>query len=131
MNRLSCRVVRPSLVRAMSCCAKYANYTEKDLLEEVKRDGLLLKHMKNQTPEICLAAVKQNGLALAYVKAINRQRTPEIVVAALAQNPAAHVFAQNEPQWTNGDAVIFVVGLGVVLAAEVAFVHYLFTGRAW
>jgi hypothetical protein len=87
--------------------------------------------MKNQTPEICLAAVKQNGLALAYVKAINCQRTPEIVVAALAQNPAAHVFASNTPQWTNGDAVIFVVGLGVALAAEVTFMRYLFTGRAW
>jgi hypothetical protein len=31
-------------------------------------DGQALYYVKNQTEEICLAAVKQNGLALYYVK---------------------------------------------------------------
>ena len=42
----------------------------------VKQDGLALEYVKEQIPEICLEAVKQNGLALAYVK----EQTPEIFV---------------------------------------------------
>ena len=38
----------------------------------------------HQTPEICLAAVKQNGLALQYV--IISKRTPEVCLAAVKQN---------------------------------------------
>ena len=39
----------------------------KDLLELVKEDGLQLQYIRNQTDELCMAAVKQNGLALQYV----------------------------------------------------------------
>ena len=51
-------------------------------LERVKRDGLALKHMTTQTPEICMEAVKQNGFALQYVK----KQTPEICIEAINQN---------------------------------------------
>jgi len=37
-------------------------------LEKVQKDGTAIKYIKNQTHEICLAAVKQDGLALRYVK---------------------------------------------------------------
>ena len=37
-------------------------------LEMVKRDGLLLKYVKNQTPEMCMAAIKKNGNTLKFVK---------------------------------------------------------------
>lgn len=32
-------------------------------LEKVKQNGLNLKYVNEQTPEICLAAVQENGLA--------------------------------------------------------------------
>lgn len=42
-------------------------FNEKECLEAVKQDGLALEYVKEQTPEICLESVKQNGLALEYV----------------------------------------------------------------
>ena len=36
-------------------------------LESVRKKGLLLEYVMDQTPEICLEAVKQCGLALRYV----------------------------------------------------------------
>jgi hypothetical protein len=56
-------------------------------LEAVKQDGYLLKHVKSQTLEICMAAVQKNGNALKYVKHI--YRTPEICNEAVKQNPKA------------------------------------------
>ena len=38
--------------------------------------------MKEQTPEICLAAVNQNGMALVFVK----EQTPEICLAAVRED---------------------------------------------
>lgn len=37
-------------------------------LEKVKENGKNLKYIKTQTEELCLAAVKQYGLALQYVE---------------------------------------------------------------
>ena len=39
-------------------------------------------YVKKQTPEICLAAVKRNGYALAFVK----EQTKEICLEAVKQN---------------------------------------------
>jgi len=36
-------------------------------LDAVKQNGRALEYVKDQTPEICLAAVKQGSGALAYV----------------------------------------------------------------
>lgn len=41
--------------------------------------------MKEQTPEICLEAVRQDGNALAYVK----EQTPEICIEAVEQDSSA------------------------------------------
>lgn len=41
---------------------------EKFCLEAVKQDGLALQYVKNQTEKICLEAVKENGDALEFVK---------------------------------------------------------------
>jgi hypothetical protein len=38
-------------------------------LEAVKRDGSTLRYVKEQTPEICLEAVKEEGNALQFVDA--------------------------------------------------------------
>ena len=52
----------------------------------VRENGLNLRFFrKNQTPDICLLAVQQNGLALDFVN----DQTPIIVRAALEQNPSA------------------------------------------
>jgi len=42
-------------------------------------------YVKKKTPEICLAAVQQNGLALEFVN----DQTPEICMAAVQQNELA------------------------------------------
>jgi len=51
-------------------------------LEEIKKDGMMLRYVKDQTLEICLAAVRQNGHALEFV----RNQTEEICLAAIRQN---------------------------------------------
>jgi hypothetical protein len=57
------------------------NKTPEICLEAVKQNGLALEFVKEQTPEICLEAVKQDGLALEFVK----ERTPEICIEAVKQ----------------------------------------------
>ena len=54
-------------------------------IDEIKRDGMALAYVKEQTPEICMAAVKQNGMALEYVE----EQTPEICMAAVKQDGRA------------------------------------------
>ena len=40
---------------------------DKYIIKNIRKNGNLLQNVENQTPEICLAAVKQNGLALEYI----------------------------------------------------------------
>lgn len=51
-------------------------------LAAVRQNGYALKEVKEQTPEICLEAVKQDGYALSYVQ----EQTSEICIAAVKQN---------------------------------------------
>jgi len=51
-----------------------------------------LKDVIDQTPEICLAAVKQNGCALKYVI----EQTPEICLAAVKQDGCALEYVSQE-----------------------------------
>lgn len=44
------------------------NLKGEEALEAVKRDGYDLEYVKEQTTEICLAAVKENEDALKYVE---------------------------------------------------------------
>ena len=44
-----------------------ASQTPELCLNAVKQNGLALKNVNVQTPELCLEAVKQNGLALEFV----------------------------------------------------------------
>ena len=53
---------------------------QKDL-EMVKQDGYALQFVKEQTPELCMAAVQQNGWALQFVE----EQTPEVCMAAVKQ----------------------------------------------
>jgi hypothetical protein len=52
---------------------------------KVKQNGWALHYVKEQTPEICLAAVKEDGCALHYVK----EQTPEICLAAVKEDGCA------------------------------------------
>ena len=63
-------------------------------LEKVKENGYNLQHVKNQTPEICLAAVKQEGFALQHVK----NQTPEICLAAVEQDGHALHYVKNQTE---------------------------------
>ena len=51
---------------------------------------LKLRMTKEQTPEICLEAVKQYGLALQYVK----EQTPEICLKAIKNDGNAFTICQ-------------------------------------
>lgn len=42
----------------------------------VKQNGYAIEHVKNQTPELCLAAIKQENVAINYV---NRKVFDEII----------------------------------------------------
>ena len=48
-------------------CVK-GSQQERDILEEVKRNGLALLFVKEQTPEICMRAFRQNRDALTFVR---------------------------------------------------------------
>lgn len=62
-------------------------------LDKVKKDGGSLRYIKNQTPEICLAAVQKDGWALGYVE----NQSPEICFAALDQDyERASVYVKNK-----------------------------------
>ncbi|HWS28307.1 MAG TPA: DUF4116 domain-containing protein [Xanthomonadales bacterium] len=62
---------------------------------EVLRDGLALRNIPQdeQTPELCLAAVQRNGLALEYAG----HKSEEICARALAQNGLALEFVGDAP----------------------------------
>lgn len=45
---------------------------KKWLLKAVAQDCYVLGRVRNQTPELCMAAVKQNGWALCFVKSALR-----------------------------------------------------------
>ena len=47
------------------------NQTDEICLEAVKQNGFALQFVKNQTDKICMEAVKQDGYALQYVKKSN------------------------------------------------------------
>ena len=61
-------------------------------LAAVKQDGTALQYVKGQTPEICLEAVKQNGFALKYVK----KQTAEICLAAVKQESAVLKYVKKQ-----------------------------------
>ena len=53
---------------------------------------MTLQLEKMQTQQICLAAIKESGLALEYVK----EQTPEICLAAIKQNKSAKQYSKFE-----------------------------------
>jgi len=60
----------------------------------VREDGLLLKHVKEQTQRICVAAVCSHGEALQYVK----EQTMAIILIAIF-NPRAMIYIRDKQAW--------------------------------
>ena len=61
-------------------------------IKAVKKDGYALEYVIEQTPEICIEAVKQDGRALEFVK----EQTPEICIEAVKQNGYALRFVKEQ-----------------------------------
>ena len=73
--------------------SKWSN--EDYCLAKVEYDGRLLKNVINQTENLCLVAVRQNGrFALQYVK----HQTEKICKVALRQNGNALQFVKNQTE---------------------------------
>lgn len=68
----------------------YGEYIHRNT-EKVKENGMLLKNIHMQTPQMCLNATEQNGLALKYAKF----HTPCIIKAAKKNNQEASKFQDN------------------------------------
>ncbi len=65
-------------------------------LDLVRQDGLALRHIKNPSEAVIIAAVQQNGLALQFVPA--EKQTYQVCAFAVVQNGRAlqHVAKQSE-----------------------------------
>lgn len=66
---------------------------DKIIIKSIKlRDGMLLRYVKNKTPQICLEAVQLDGEALQFVE----NQTLEICLAAIRQNCHAIRFVKHQ-----------------------------------
>jgi predicted aconitase len=63
--------------------------TREICLAAVSNNGMALAYVHEQTPEICLAAIQKCGRALRYV----REQTYEIIEAAVKQDKNAIIYA--------------------------------------
>ena len=68
------------------------NQTKEICLCAVKQEGYAIMYVKEQTEEICLAAVRQNGLALKYVK----EQTEFICSEAIRQDKCAIIYVDKK-----------------------------------
>src|SRR6185437_3267995 len=73
------------LMRYPEAICKLKEQTPEICLATVKQNGAALQYVKEQTPKICLAAVQQCGVSLKHVIV----QTPEICLAAVKQNGSA------------------------------------------
>lgn len=64
---------------------------EKDL-EMVKKYGLTLRDVVNQTPEICLAAVQQTKKAIVYIRDPEMKKQVEKILKQESQASTMSVF---------------------------------------
>jgi hypothetical protein len=71
---------------------KLVEQTPELCLEAVKQDGMALQSVKKQTPKLCLEAIKKNGRALRFVK----EQTPELCLAAIKKNGRALRFVKEQ-----------------------------------
>jgi hypothetical protein len=68
------------------------NQTPELCLEALRQDGYSIRYVKNQTPELCLEAVKKNGRALRYVNT----QTEEMCMIAVRQESYTLIDVKNQ-----------------------------------
>ena len=68
------------------------NQTPELCFETVKQDGYNIEHVINQTHEICLESVKRDGLALKFVK----EQTSEMCLEAVKRDGYAIEYVINQ-----------------------------------
>ena len=74
-----------SIGRVYGTLSKFINASTTFAAEIIAINPDALRFVKAQTPELCLAAVNQNGCALEYVN----EQTPELCLMAVSQNGRA------------------------------------------
>lgn len=68
----------------------------------VKLDGMVLAYVRQQTAAICMAAVRQNGIAVKYVK----EQTPEVCIAAVQNTACALGYVREQTPEICFEAVV-------------------------
>ena len=74
----------------MTRCSTPSFYIEgphRQLLKEVSKNGFRIFYIKDQTEDLCLAAIKQNSYAIAYI----RNLTPKICLQAVSSADTRHI----------------------------------------
>lgn len=60
-------------------------WKEETYLEIIRKNGLMIQYVKEQTEELCIEAIKQNWLAISHIKNL----TEKICIEAIRQEPTA------------------------------------------
>ena len=68
--------------------------TKQDYLKLVVENGMAIKHIENQTIDLAMLAVKDDGYSLKYVK--NEFKTPEVCLIAVKNDGFALQFVPEE-----------------------------------
>lgn len=79
-----------TLVPAGASRAEPADARARELTELVRANGLFLEHVRAQTPELCMDAVRNNGMALRFVAP--GLKSPAICLAAVQTDGLALEF---------------------------------------
>lgn len=66
--------------------------SNKELIAMIGKNPRLLKDVEHQTPEMCLAAVRTNGISLIFVK----RQTPEICIEAVKTTASAMRYVRDQ-----------------------------------
>lgn len=85
----------------------------------VKQDGIAISFVKEQTPELCMEAVKQNEHALQYVK----NQTIDLCLQAVKQNSDSLQYVNEEIKNTFGDVLDLMVFSNHVRKSSIDFLN--------
>ena len=117
---------REYCLRAVGLKSNILDYvqTEALCLAAVKQNGMALRYVRDQTEEICMEAVKENGYALVYVG----DQTEEMCMEAVKQNGVALQYVRDQTKKIcmeavrqNGWALAYVKSQTEIVCREAVF----------
>ena len=91
MENKKCKSDKLYINKILSINEYINNLTNKDKVEFIKKNGLMIKFIKYPSKEIQLEAVKQNGYAIKYIEHPDK----EIQLEAIKQNADAIYYIDN------------------------------------